>query len=257
MRYALACLVLALISAVVAGCVQTANQPAKVNAPGSEQPGVEKPNGSTNVSGAPAKEPAKQPSKNSEKDAPTIDARFEKQLLAVGAEYKDYNKYTQIGSDPHWSHTMCRGPIIPPALSKSIDDPTHGRKLYYLWAKDSEAYYKVKEGKPIVLQPVGQAIVKESYHPVEVTGTVGAHEETIKRDGKTWKMGEKYALFVMLKLDPSTEGTDDGWVYATLSADGTKVTSSGIIKSCAGCHQDCAADRMFGYKPPAPATGRE
>ncbi len=49
--------------------------------------------------------------------------------------------------------------------STSKDDATHGQKLFHLFAKNNSAYgldYK----KPA---PVGQVIVKESWHPVAVT----------------------------------------------------------------------------------------
>lgn len=50
----------------------------------------------------------------------------------------------------------------------------------------------------------------------------------------------------MMKLDPKTPGTDDGWVYATLAADGRTVTAAGRIESCMKCHRETKTDRLFG-----------
>jgi hypothetical protein len=50
----------------------------------------------------------------------------------------------------------------------------------------------------------------------------------------------------MFKLDPKTPGTDEGWVYGTVSADGKQVTSAGRVESCMRCHQKAPHDRLFG-----------
>ncbi len=247
MRYTLTCLLLAAISAIAAGCMQPL-PPAPAENPGAKTDQPAKP-----AEKAVVENPSKAPEKSSA--TVSLDARFEKQLLAVG---KDYASYRKIGETPGWASLWCDAPrrgeqLRDPILSASADEATHGRKMYFLWAKDETAYLKADDGGKVV-QPVGQAIVKESYHPVE-SARPGFSEPRTTRNGKTYTLGEKFALFVMLKLDPATEGTDDGWVYATLTPDGKTVTSSGIIKSCAGCHQDCAADRMFGYKPPVKRAG--
>ena len=52
----------------------------------------------------------------------------------------------------------------------------------------------------------------------------------------------------MLKLDPSTPETDEGWVYGTLSADGQRVTAAGRVESCMDCHVDEGRDRMYGHR---------
>ena len=49
-------------------------------------------------------------------------------------------------------------------------------------------------------------------------------------------------------LDPKTPGTDDGWVYGTVSADGKTVTSAGRVDSCMRCHET-RKDRVFGIYP--------
>ena len=108
-------------------------------------------------------------------------------------------------------------------LSASRDPETHGRKLYYLYAKHHEAYRMVRE----LSQPVGQVVVKESWVP-----------------GNPPTRGP---LFVMMKTDEAD--SDAGWVYATMSPDGKTVTSSGKIASCMDCHQSARTnDRLFGVK---------
>jgi hypothetical protein len=50
----------------------------------------------------------------------------------------------------------------------------------------------------------------------------------------------------MFKLDPSTPGTDRGWAYGTVTADGKQVTSAGRVESCMRCHRKAPHDRLFG-----------
>jgi hypothetical protein len=93
----------------------------------------------------------------------------------------------------------------------------------------------------IAVQPVGQALVKESFQPGQ-----GANPADSKSPRK---LGAKAALFVMFKTDAKTAGTDQGWVYGTLSADGKQVTSAGRIESCMGCHENARHDRLLGMPP--------
>jgi hypothetical protein len=67
-----------------------------------------------------------------------------------------------------------------------------------------------------------------------------------RKDGHLYHAKEKGPLFVMFKLDPATPGTDEGWVYGTVTADGKTVTGVGKIESCMKCHQDAPHDRLFG-----------
>ena len=52
-------------------------------------------------------------------------------------------------------------------------------------------------------------------------------------------------LYLMLRTARATPGTDEGWVYATIRADG-EVTAYGQIPSCVECHRRAGPDRMFG-----------
>lgn len=70
----------------------------------------------------------------------------------------------------------------------------------------------------------------------------------VARDGAHWFHAEKKAgLFIMMKLDPKTPGTDEGWVYGTVADDLKTVTSVGKVSSCMKCHQEAPHDRLFGY----------
>lgn len=129
--------------------------------------------------------------------------------------------------------------------------------------------------------PIGQVIVKEAHQPVEITPQ--EYAELNRRTSKPFdgsakmersddggslvdcemefrpiakvksKAGDKYyragpisGLFVMMKLDPSTSGTDQGWVYATLDETKKNITALGRIESCMNCHKDAPHDRLFG-----------
>lgn len=171
---------------------------------------------------------------------------FTAEILAVGSEYK---KYTRRGEHARWVTGMCSAPMVGPMFSANREETAHGKKLYYLFVKDNSAY----EALGVIAKPpqAGQALVKESYRPVEVASGRGWATDT---DGRSYIMGEMYALFVMLRLDSKTPGTDDGWVYGTLTPDAKKVTSQGRVESCMGCHEDAPYERLYGPTKSAPAS---
>ena len=65
-------------------------------------------------------------------------------------------------------------------------------------------------------------------------------------DGRLYHAVQKKDLFIMYKMDPKTPGTDEGWVYGTVTADGQRATSAGLVGSCMKCHQQAPHDRLFG-----------
>jgi hypothetical protein len=199
-------------------------------------------------------------------DSPTLESGqpFHGALLRTAGEYKAWGR---VDDPTRFSPYYCRMPPpaqAPPAqarFSGSQDTDTHGQKLYYLFAKDRTAYL----GPTDQGAAVGQVIVKESWTPEEVKdmkpgGTDWAkviRTPEIGPDGtdfypyatkgdKVYRAVKPTGLFIMLKLDPITRGTDDGWVYGTVSADGKTVTSAGKVESCMKCHQDAKHDRLFG-----------
>jgi hypothetical protein len=69
----------------------------------------------------------------------------------------------------------------------------------------------------------------------------------VTQEGRIYHAGALAGLYVMVKKAPSTPGTDQGWVYGTITPDGS-VTSAGRVASCMGCHKDAKVDRLFGVK---------
>jgi hypothetical protein len=188
---------------------------------------------------------------------------FADRLLEIA---KNYQSYQVMDRWARWAPGLCL-PITSegvkgirpkaPEISASTDTATHGRKLYYMFAskvtpaKEGGVAYVVK-GKP---SPVGQAIVKEAWTPEECNSkdvplSVARNNDSFcdsaYADGKCYRAKEKSALFIMFKLDPKTPGTDEGWVYGTVTPDAKKILSVGKVESCMKCHQEAPHDRLFG-----------
>ena len=206
--------------------------------------------------------------------APVVnDARFHARLLKVAEGYVSYGR---VDDELRWAPGLCRMPLAAQArFSRSPDEATHGRKLYSLFAADRNAYLAINNPNLTLNppSPVGQVIVKESWVPEEVPDRQPGRprfQDTVvtqgpgrqadhfnpyaERDGKVYKAARKGELFVMLKLDPQTPGSDDGWVYGTVSADGKTVTSAGRVASCLKCHET-RKDRLFGLRGDGPSPG--
>lgn len=187
--------------------------------------------------------------------APPAADPVESRLLEIARGYLDYGRVDDLN---RWSPGLC---IMQPSqarLSASDDGATHGRKIYYLFARNRAAYV----AGIIKLQPIGQAIVKEAWEPVPAPRGVngvelprtpdgGIHVPEIpadrggryipyaKQEGRVFTTGAKSGLFIMLKQA-------EGWVYATVAADGSRVLQAGRIASCIGCHRDAKPDSLFG-----------
>jgi hypothetical protein len=132
-------------------------------------------------------------------------------LRSAGA----YSAYGRVDDDPREAVLDCEPPRQPlPRLSGSQDGSPHGRKIYYLFAKDRATYLNAKQ-RP---QPDGQVLVKETWIP-----------------GKELRKGP---LFLMLK-------SQGDWVYATATPDGQSLTASGRIASCVKCHESAPYDKLF------------
>jgi hypothetical protein len=184
---------------------------------------------------------------------------FEGRLLEIAGSYESYGR---LDADLLWAPVYCRMPPPPsPRFSDSRDPATHGQKLYSLFVKEVLAYTSLSA----VSSPVGQVVVKEAWAPEEVKDAGRKLEPVVRKvkvrgveqedrfvpyargkDGRLYQAKEKAGLFVMFKLDPKTPGTDEGWVYGTVTADGKKVTSAGRVESCMACHRDAPHDRLFG-----------
>jgi len=195
---------------------------------------------------------------------PTPEGRsFHEALLSAAHEYKNWER---VDDGVRWSPLDCRiPPPAQPRFSSSPDTATHGQKLYSLFAKDVAAYASLDKGSDV---KVGQIIVKESWVPEETTEVKAGPPETTKvirtgspqrrrdyypyavKDDKAYKAGKPAGLFIMMKLDSATPGTDDGWVYGTVTPDAKTVTAAGKIESCMGCHREAKHDRLFGLPTP-------
>jgi len=191
---------------------------------------------------------------------PKSDPPFEKELLQVAKNYKSWGR---VDDEMRWAPYLCREPNPAMArFSSSGDAETHGEKLYSLFAKNRKDYIEIGKTKSA---SVGQVIVKESWIPQEtadvkpgafdrkgVIHTSGGKTDAdhfypfATKAGRAYKASKRAGLFVMMKLDPKTAGTDDGWVYGTIDAEGQKVTSAGKVESCMKCHVDAKFDRLFG-----------
>lgn len=168
---------------------------------------------------------------------------FDARLLEVAREY---GRWPKITSSLGWAATDCAAPEDHPLHAGASDDAaTHGQKLYYLFARERGAYLP-RRGEPA---PVGQVIVKESWTPILVPPGEPVKGDIAVRGGQRYRAGEGAGLFLMMKLDPATAGTDQGWVYGVVSADGARVTAAGRLDACAGCHVGAPFDRLFG--PPS------
>jgi hypothetical protein len=198
-------------------------------------------------------EPA--PSPAQEVAQPLTDPRFTDILLQDAAAFPRW--FTS--REPLWSPAMCTAPVPHTFLSTSSDRETHGRKLYHLYVREPVPYGAASPANPTFSvttasphlhykQPVGQALVKQTWLPREVPPDTLMTSRVRALDGKLYVPSEPGPLFIMHKLDPSTPNTDQGWVYATLTPDGSKVTASGRIGSCMKCHEVSAYDRMFGVQ---------
>src|SRR5262249_39817893 len=156
-------------------------------------------------------------------DGPTRheDQPFHKELLEIA---KDYKQWGRVDDPMRLGIEDCRMPR--PAhvrYSESADEATHGQKLYSLFARDRKDYVASTKEKSLA----GQAIVKEAWSseivkdmkPGEIDWSKVARTDGtqiypyVTRGDKVYKATKPAGLFIMMKLDSNTPGTDDGWVY--------------------------------------------
>lgn len=203
---------------------------------------------------------------------------------AILAAAKDYATTLDIvTTEPDRSPTDCRSDvpdITPKPSTAKTDDSGHGHKLYYLYARYPQAY-RAQTGlargdafgfrnpapplPPPLAQDVGQVIIKEAWTDIALAadaprppdrpvGKKPAYGPTTFEtytyvDGKPHAIGDRSALFMMLKVAATpTPDSDNGWVYATLTPDGSTITAAGLLPSCMGCHEHAEHDRLFGPK---------
>lgn len=207
----------------------------------------------------PPAEPNAAPSRATAPEAAPFDSRWADEVRSVVAAYEAWGR---VDDEMRWAPWLCRMPQAAAARwSESEHADTHGAKLYTLYAMDPVAYGAQRSamGDTTPLPGLSQVIVKESFAPVPVddasdtklgwgpNGGVGEHRlRPAEKDGHRFVAGERKGLYVMMKTDGATEGTDAGWIYATVKPDMITVTAVGVIDSCAGCHAEAGDDRLFG-----------
>jgi hypothetical protein len=192
-----------------------------------------------------------------------VDARFTSGLLQAAAAYRKWGRVDEV---PNMAPELCRAPMArdygrPSQVRQSAANGSpHDRKLYYLWASDREAYLR---GGDV---PVGFTIVKESWTVRPATGEERnpfedrEHIWSMARywppiatlttdDGERLAVDQPSSLYVMTKVGPrDLRGTDEGWVYGTLTPDGALVTSAGRVAQCMSCHDSATHGRLFGLR---------
>ena len=183
-----------------------------------------------------------------------IPAAQVERALAIADEYL---RYGRIDDELRWAPYLCRQPMPGVARqSASTDQGTHGHKLYSVFAKDHAGYPSASE--------VGQVIVKQSWTaelleegamkpgPLERAGLEREDHfyPYATKDGRTFRATEPAGLFLMYRVERGSPDSDEGWIYATVSTD-RRVTASGRIESCMGCHEAAPHGRLFGV-PRAP-----
>lgn len=169
------------------------------------------------------------------------------QTVALAAA--DYQQFPCVTGTMRMAPTDCKMPA--PRAQVSRADGVHGGKLYMLFAQLAKGDRYVVPGTPAA---VGETLVKEAWEalPGPATAPTPASERhgiaPVAVDGEQrWHAGAFAGLFVMHKLAADTPGTDQGWVYGTIDANGV-VTAAGRIASCVKCHQDASEDRRFGLR---------
>ena len=198
---------------------------------------------------------ASQRGEDASKDAPDapILPQFEAQTLTIANAYLSWGR---VDDEWRWAPSLCRLPLPGVARASESNDPaTHGQKLYSVFVKNRDAYpmgsnvdqVVVKQSWTAELVPGPDAAYQpNSYRPDGSVGTDSDHFYPYAHaDGGVYRAAAPAGLFIMFKVDPSTPETDEGWVYASVSAAG-KVTSAGRVASCMGCHEVAPYDRLFG-----------
>ena len=194
------------------------------------------------------------------------DSSSEVKLNRIAKEYESYHQYNQVqvvrpdGSKYRWAPGMCFRPsnrdtgwhYRRDSLFTSSADPVnspHGNKLYRLFIKNDDDY--MQPNKP---QPVGQAIVKETWNVSEIV--YDSTNKTIvqvqsSNDGKWYTPTSVSDLFVMYKEEKSKDN-DKGWIYGIVDIENDKakplVLYQGKISTCISCHKETKYDRIFGIK---------
>lgn len=162
-------------------------------------------------------------------------------VARIEAAADAYVRYEKVAPDLHIAPTLCAAPrpSKPQFLTRSAsaDDWSHGKKLYYLFASDADAYRR-DGGNPGTKQPDHQVIVKEAY--VAEEAPFDANEEMVGEGAKFWKKGARASLFVMTRHEGK-------WEFGTVSPTGEIAVDGTATAGCHDCH-DKKPDGLFGLR---------
>lgn len=185
----------------------------------------------------------------------------------IRAVAQAYRTFGRVDDEVRWAPADCRAPE-PSRARVSRAEAEHDRKVYFVYASDRLAYFRLsgtRRGRP----RVGFTVVKESFTPRElaqdpgeiggaVRGEIPGHPQRLLESahfraepdaqGRVVGPGEPAGLFVMHYVGTRVRGSDDGWIYGTVSTSG-EVTAAGRIESCMGCHRSAPHARLFGLGP--------
>jgi hypothetical protein len=202
-----------------------------------------------------------------------IDPIFAELLRRAATGYREWGR---VDERPNLAPMLCRAPsgldfgFPSHARLSGADDAPHGRKLYYLFAaldgRDARHLYGGLGTPAAQAIPVGLTIVKQSWAAVPSTRAITSEPVLegddyimavdqpepitwVVHEGQRLDVGEQAELFVMTKIGESDmPGTDAGWIYGTLTADGKTVTSAGLVQRCMDCHEAATHERLFGLQ---------
>jgi hypothetical protein len=160
-----------------------------------------------------------------------------------------YTSYSKVVPELQVAPALCKAPIPPkpPSTlfhSASSDEWTHGKKLYYLFASDAEAYTR-DGGHEGTKQPDNQVLVKEAY-VAEASEWDPKDPEMIGEGSKFWKKGARASLFVMAR-NASGDAREGKWEFGTVAPNGDVAVEGTATAACHDCH-DRKPDGLFGLK---------
>lgn len=191
-----------------------------------------------------------QPKQIAAKPEPDVnDEQFHADILAAA---DGYLRYALVDTSVNLAIADCApasDAYAAPRLSQAEGDAGHAQKLYFLFAKNIAHYFNA-QGKP---SPVGQAIVKEAWtskpsnseaRNLRRHASANRVNPRVAVGDKTLEIGKRTNLFVMIKKEAETAGTDEGWVYGIVDSDTNEVLASGAVASCMNCHSE-KEDRLF------------
>ena len=202
---------------------------------------------------------------------------IEEDARAIAASYEEWGG--PVDYQLRFGPTLCFIPRVEPRFSASAPGGPHAEKLYLVHASDAKSYAGVdysseRQGGhlmpsdypqndkdawieelsrrrppiPELSREWEQILVKEAFVPIrwaDAPKGISRGVSPARKGGEEWMPGERGGLYLMLRTARATPGTDEGWVYATVRADG-EVTAYGQIPSCVACHRRAGPDRMFG-----------